>query len=327
MPKRKRDEFEEYLYEIHEQYINEILAKETSKIIKSSLNFADWKPDIELLKIGYNDIKVKYEELKNFQIEDQNFDEVLSTYEENIENVKYASFNRCNEIMKRFLQKYDLNVHHGLSSYARVSDELDIEWRGKNKIKICEKNTIFHKILRRRSLSGYNYPFLFRRLIQTIMNDDNPKPAILRLGSECHIFVGLLIWKPESGKINPKFDLELFDAGGEHKVLTDIKKFLKKCLKPTDVNIFQVVRLDLQSLTFDNLCQTWIYYYLKKRLVDSKTHFQIFNEIRHNLLFEGNIVTELLLFLSELYYNESLCSYYIKMMKKHYKNFSKKFLV
>ena len=66
--KRKRDEFEEYLYEIHEQYINEILAKETSKIIKSSLNFTDWKPNMELLKIGYNDIKVKYEELKNFQI-------------------------------------------------------------------------------------------------------------------------------------------------------------------------------------------------------------------------------------------------------------------
>ena len=98
-------------------------------------------------------------------------------------------------------------------------------------------------------------------------------------------------------------------------------------MKPTDVNVFQVVHLDLQSLTFDNLCQTWIYYYLKKRLVDSKTHFEIFNDIRHNLLFEGNIVTELLLFLSELYYNESLCSYYIKMMKKHYKNFSKKFLV
>ena len=84
------------------------------------------------------------------------------------------------------------------------------------------------------------------------MNDDNPRPAILRLGSECHIFVGLLIWKPESGKINPKFDLELFDASGEHKVLTDIKKFLAKCLKPTDVNVFQVVHLDIQSLTFDN---------------------------------------------------------------------------
>ena len=77
MPKRKRDEFEEYLYEIHEQYINEILAKETSKIIKSSLNFPDWKPDIELLKIGYNDIKIKYEELKNFQTDNEIFDKIL----------------------------------------------------------------------------------------------------------------------------------------------------------------------------------------------------------------------------------------------------------
>jgi len=331
MPKRKRDneivkyrydnEIEKYRYKIHKRYINEILAKETAKIIRYSFIYKDWEPNVELLKIGYNDIKKKYKELKNFQTDNEIFDKILSAYDIHNSIDKYSSFNRCNEIMKRFLQKYNLsnNIHHGLSRYARVSDELDIEWYSENKIKICEKNTIFHKIIGKDTLSGYNYQFLFKKLIQTIMEDNNPKPVILRLGNEYHIFIGLLQWRSESGKEFPKFDLELFDASGQHLVLIHMEKFLKKYLKSYNVKVFQVIRLDLQSLTFDNLCQTWIYFYLKKRLVEKKNHYEILNEIRNNLIFDGNIINELLLFLNELYYNDSMCSYYLKKFRKYLK--------
>ena len=165
------------------------------------------------------------------------------------------------------------------------------------------------------SLSGYNYPYLFKMLMKKF-NENNNKPVILRLGDEEHIFVGLLYY-------HNGYQLEVFDPGGVYYESTRIISFLKKQLTPYKVNVYLAMKIDIQEITKDNLCQTWMYYYLKERLIDNKSAQQIYFEIQKHLL-DGTMEIRLLEFLSYLFKKDYQLSYFRTLYQQLVNRFNTK---
>jgi len=209
----------------------------------------------------------------------------INTYEN-------ASFNKANEIYVKTFERY--NIH---AVYSDNEIGSDVDYIPETNKFIIVEDSVFSKLFNY-TTTTINYR-LFKRLSNNFKK--NLVPIVIRITFLEHIMIGIL------HNVKGINTFELFNSSGKNdddkntncKIVNVFEKYFNK----NDIEVVWFCKNNLQSFYNDNLCQTWICYYIKNRLYDKKSSEEIYYDYYNDIL-EDNMMNKLLKFLYDLYHNE-----------------------